>query len=99
MDQCTLGAFLAARFHITAQLLDPDKRHYSAVCSDEATCCVPCAVLGEADTMQMQMPEPIMPPMPPTLSGQPLPGDDLPPVPVKDLPPEPAPMQMRPYGQ
>ena len=49
--------------------------------------------------MQMQMPEPIMPPMPPTLSGQPLPGDDLPPVPVRDLPPEPAPMQMRPYGQ
>lgn len=49
--------------------------------------------------MQMQMPEPSQPPIPPTTPGEPLPGDDLPPMPVNeppsDLPPEPTPMQMR----
>ncbi len=53
--------------------------------------------------MQMQMPESIQPPLPPTMPGEPMPGDDLPPLPVgeppSDLPPEPTPMQMRTRGR
>ena len=50
--------------------------------------------------MLMQMLEPITPPTPPTMSDEPLPGDDLPPLPVNDPPPndlpsEPALMEMR----
>ena len=46
--------------------------------------------------MQMQMPEPITPPMAPALPSEPIPGDDYPPLPVGEPPSKlpPAPMQM-----
>ena len=49
--------------------------------------------------MQMQMPEPIIPPGPPSVPPEPLPGEDMPPLPVNDPPPndlpgERPPMQM-----
>ena len=53
--------------------------------------------------MQMQMPEPMTPTMPPTLSGELLPGDDLSLLHVSESPgelqSEPAPMLMQADGQ